>query len=54
MDAGVMTSLAKETGHKIDETEFLEKMIDYLSKVFEEDIGMEDCLDIKNWFVLFL
>ena len=38
MDAGVMTSLAKETGHKVDEMEFLEKMIDYLSKVFKEDI----------------
>ena len=48
MDAGVMTSLAKETGHKIDEMEFLEKMIDYLSKVFEEDIRMEDCVNIKN------
>jgi hypothetical protein len=48
MDAGVMTSLAKETGHKIDEMEFLEKMTDYLSKVFEEDIGMEECVNIKN------
>ncbi len=48
MDAGIMTSLAKETGHKIDEMEFLEKMIDYLSKVFEEDIRMEDCVNIKN------
>ena len=48
MDAGVMTSLAKETGHKVDEMEFLEKMIDYLSKVFKEDIVLEDCVNIKN------
>ena len=48
MDPGVMTSLAKETGHAVDEKEFLERIIQNLSKIFKEEIAIKDCSGIKN------
>jgi lipoyl(octanoyl) transferase len=48
MDPGVMTSLARETDHIVDEQEFLQRMVQTLSNVFAEDIEIKDCSDIKN------
>lgn len=42
-DAGVMTSLSKETGEEIDQANFLEAMIQNLSRVFGEEIEVKDC-----------
>ena len=43
MDPGVMTSLEKETGRKVDEMEFLEMMVGNLSETFKESIDEEPC-----------
>ena len=43
MDPGVMTSLEKETGRKVDEMEFLEKMVGNLSETFKESIEEGKC-----------
>ena len=48
MDPGVMTSLEKETGRKVDEMEFLEKMVGNLSETFKENIEKEPCEIIKK------
>ncbi|MCL6002451.1 MAG: lipoyl(octanoyl) transferase LipB [Candidatus Thermoplasmatota archaeon] len=48
LDPGVMTSLAKEIGHPVDEREFLERMTQNLSRVFGEEIQVRDCKSIKN------
>ena len=43
MDPGVMTSLERETGRKVDEMEFLEIMVGNLSETFKESIEKEPC-----------
>jgi len=43
MDPGVMTSLERETGRKVDEMEFLEMMVGNLSETFKESIKKEPC-----------
>lgn len=43
MDPGVMTSLERETGRKVDEMEFLEMMVGNLSETFKESIEEGKC-----------
>lgn len=48
MDPGVMTSLAKETGHSVDEEGFLEMMVRNISETFGEGIEIKECSAIKK------
>jgi lipoyl(octanoyl) transferase len=48
MDAAVMTSLSHETGHEIDEDEFLRMFVGDLSAEFGEEIRTKGCDNIKN------